>query len=176
MGNASNGTNGRASISRRLKSIMVTTTRLPRKGGTSSIWWSCLRMDSLSARTATDSSVRYPKLMVAYGSKDSPAALQQRLQDWYERHNETFRQELLGLVDPPEGGMCRDQLPLDKPRAKTPDITEMDGDQLPLDKPSAKMPDITSGAGLPIPEGCSSIDAECVQECVQDGQADTSDV
>ncbi len=80
--------------------------------------------------------------------------LQQQLQDWYERHNETFRQELPGLVDPPEGGMYGDQLPLDKPSAKTPDIR------------------VTSGAGLPIPEWCSSMDAECVQ----DGQADTGDV
>ncbi len=105
--------------------------------------------------TVGSDSHKYPKLMIAYGSKESPAALQQRLQEWYERHSGTFPQELPGRIDPPGGGVYGDQLPLDKPRAKSPES-----------------PDITSGSGLPIPEGCSSMDAVCVH----DGQPDTGDV
>jgi hypothetical protein len=147
-GNASNGTNGRASISGRLNRSRSLLPRqdCPGKGEHP------VHIMPQDGFTVGSDSHRYPKLMIAYCSRYSPAALQQRLQDWYERHNETFPQKLPGRVDPPEGGIYGDQLPLDKPRAKTLDIT--------------------SGAGLPIRERCSSMDAEYVQ----DGQPDTGDV
>ncbi len=46
-------------------------------------------------------------------------ALQQTLGELYK----TIQQEYPGLVDPPEGGMCGDQLPPEKTRAKTLDFS-----------------------------------------------------
>ncbi len=121
--------------------------------------------------TVGTDSHRYPKLMIAYGSKDSQGTLQQPLQDWYERYNETFRQELPCRVDQQEGEMD-EVFPQELPGRVDPQEGGKYGDQLPLNKPRAKTLDITSGAGLPIQEGCSSMDVECVQ----DGQPDTGNV